>query len=303
MEPTYWNRAAGRVESERVAGGSLLRFLYSSAAGLWLSDTVLSGHWLSRLAGAYQSLPLSRYAVPGFIRAHAVPMDEFEAGPFRTFNAFFIRRFRPGARRFCTQATRLPAFVEGRYLAYAASEPAQPLPVKGHERPPADLLGSTSRAARFAGGPVLVARLCPADYHRFHYPDDGSTLETRRIGGRLHSVSPIALRARPAVLATNERVVSILRTAHFGRLAYVEVGALCVGRIVQTHPTDKPFRRGDEKGYFLFGASTVIVFGEAGCWTPDEDLLKQTARGLETLVRLGEPVARVDARGSGPAKE
>ena len=104
-------------------------------------------------------------------------------------------------------------------------------------------------------------------------------------------MNPFALRARNDILATNERHVSILATANFGRLAMVEVGAMNVGRIVQTHPEGQPFRRGDEKGYFMFGASTILLFGEPGRWVPSADLLEQTALRRETLVRLGDEVA------------
>src|SRR5690606_20840382 len=95
---------------------------------------------------------------------------------------------------------------------------------------------------------------------------------------------------RSDILATNERQVSILSTRHFGRLAYVEVGAACVGRIVQTASPDQRFFRGNEKGFFLFGGSTVIVMGEAGAWRPDADLLEQTALKRETFIKLGEKI-------------
>ena len=108
----------------------------------------------------------------------------------------------------------------------------------------------------------MIARLCPVDYHRYHYPDAGRTLAHYPVHGKFHSVNPAALRYSDAIFATNERYVSILDTENFGKLAYIEVGAMMVGKIVQTHPTDQPFRRGDEKGYFLFGASTVIVLGQ-----------------------------------------
>ena len=114
----------------------------------------------------------------------------------------------------------------------------------------------------------------------------------RRIHGRFHSVNPFALHRRPDILATNERQVSILATENFGTLAMVEVGAMNVGLMVQTHPRGEPFRRGDEKGYFCFGASTVIVFGQPMTWLPVGDLLEQTETGRETIVRLGEEVAR-----------
>ena len=101
-----------------------------------------------------------------------------------------------------------------------------------------------------------------------------------------HSVNPVALKSKSDVLATNERHITILDTKNFGKLAYVEVGAMCVGRIVLTH-TEGEFLRGDEKGYFLFGGSTVVVLGQRGVWQPDAELLEQTSRKRETLVRLG----------------
>lgn len=109
--------------------------------------------------------------------------------------------------------------------------------------------------------------------------------------GKLHSVNPLALRRKADLFLHNERQISLLNTDHFGRLAYVEVGALCVGKIVQTFGSSL-FQRGEEKGYFLFGASTVIVYGEPGAWRPSEDLLQQSAQGRETLVELGSPVAK-----------
>ena len=104
-------------------------------------------------------------------------------------------------------------------------------------------------------------------------------------------MNPWALQARPEVFCANERQVSILETENFGKLAYIEVGALCVGRIVQTHAARLPFRRGEEKGYFLFGASTVIVLGERKAWKPSADLLENTRHQRETWVKLGSSVA------------
>ena len=92
------------------------------------------------------------------------------------------------------------------------------------------------------------------------------------------------------ILFSNERRINILETRNFGRLGFVEVGALSVGRIVQVHPFEVPFRRGEEKSVFRFGGSAIVVFGEAGAWQPADDLIAHTKEGVETFVRLGEPV-------------
>ena len=134
---------------------------------------------------------------------------------------------------------------------------------------------------------LFIARLCPVDYHRFHFPDDGHYLDLYRIPGRLHSVNPMALKAKGDILITNERHVSILQLKHFGKMAFIEVGATCVGRIVQLSPNDREFKRGDEKGMFLFGGSTVIGIGQPGAWELAPNILEHTNNRIESYLRLG----------------
>lgn len=287
----YWNRAEKREEVEKVYGDALVKLLYGGSRWGRRLTSMVTGPTLSKVVGAYQSSGVSRRRIRSFIDEFSIPMDEYESGPFRSFNDFFIRQFRPGARTIETDPGRMPAFAEARYLAFEKVTENQTFPVKGQHLTAEAVMGDAEKAAPFVGGACLLARLCPVDYHRFHYPDDGKTLDCYRVPGALHSVNPAALRYKSEILCSNERQVCILETKHFGKIAYVEVGALCVGKIVQTHSHDLPFSRGDEKGYFLFGASTVIVFGEPGKWVPDSDLLEQTRRDRESLVRLGESVA------------
>ena len=129
------------------------------------------------------------------------------------------------------------------------------------------------------------------DYHHVHYPDDGKTISQDKYGGRLWTVNRNALQSMREILFRNERQVQILETANFGRLGFVEVGALSVGRIVQVHPIEAPFRRGEGKVGFKFGGSAIALFGERGRWRPANDILRYTTEGTETLVRLGESVA------------
>jgi phosphatidylserine decarboxylase len=130
------------------------------------------------------------------------------------------------------------------------------------------------------------------DYHHVHYPDDGTTAEKVKLGRSLWTVQWHALHHQPDILLRNERQIHILDTRHFGRLAFVEVGAMSVGRIMQVHPLDQPYKRGDEKSVFKFGGSAVIVFGEAGKWRPADDILQRTKDSIETLIRLGDVIAR-----------
>ncbi|MCK1360446.1 phosphatidylserine decarboxylase [Bradyrhizobium sp. 199] len=244
------------------------------------------------LIAAYQNTRFSARKIEPFIRKHNIDMSEFESGPFDSYAAFFERRFLPGKRRFPTSDHEMGAFAEARYFAWERLTPDQHFPVKGSSLKADTLFGNAERARAFEGGPVLLARLSPVDYHHLHYVDDGMTLETDRLGSRLWTVNKNALEHQPDILFRNERSIQILETTHFGRIGMVEIGALTVGRIVQQHDIEKPFKRGDEKATFRFGGSAVAMFGEPGKWLPSDDMLANTEKGVETLVRLGEIIAR-----------
>lgn len=297
MPIEYWNRRKQRVENESVYGGAGVNLLYGNPIGFTLTDSLLVRKTVSRAYGALQSTAFSGRKVARFVEQFGVTMGDFEAGPFRSFNDFFIRRFRQGLRPFPAEKNVMGAPCEARYFAFSSLGAGATLPVKGLRLAAEDVLAGTPGKERFANGPCLLARLCPVDYHRFHFPDAGRTTHFHAESGRLHSVNPAALQRKPDLFLSNEREISLLETENFGLLAYVEVGALMVGRIVQTHPAGRPFSRGDEKGYFLFGASTVIVYGEKGAWVPAPDLLEHTAAGREVLVELGQPVARSARKG------
>jgi phosphatidylserine decarboxylase len=244
------------------------------------------------LTAAYQNTSFSARKIEPFVRKHRIDMTEFEPGPFKSYAEFFDRRFLPGKRQFPGAPGEMGAFAEARYFAWEKLEKGMQFPVKGHSLTPEILLGKSECAKDFEGGPVILARLSPMDYHHLHYVDDGRTIDTWRLGSRLWTVNPNALQNQPDILFRNERSVQMLDTDQFGRLAMVEVGALSVGRIVQVHDIKKPFKRGAEKSMFKFGGSAVVLFGEPGKWRPEEDILEHTRSGQETLIRLGQPIAR-----------
>lgn len=287
------DRGSGAVFEEQVYGGAGVDLLYTTAWGGALERFALASPWFSRGLGSYYRSRASRSRIEPFVERFGLNLAEFEPGPWPHFDAFFQRAFRDGARRFDPDPSRLPAFAEARYLVWNRHDADATFPVKGRALSAEALLGERGAAhvTAFRGGPVVVARLAPVDYHRYHYPDTGETLASWRISGRLHSVNPRALRARPEAFAVNSRRVAILATRRFGRLAYVEIGAMGVGRIEQTAREDRPFDRGAEKGRFGFGASTVVVLGQPGAFVPDDDLVRATEARTETFVRLGDGIA------------
>lgn len=272
-------------------GGGWIRWLYGTRIGRLLSALVALPPF-SRLYGWLQDRPASVKKIAPFIEQFDIRMADFlpeegASGPheYSSFNAFFTRRVAPEARPFVA-GDAFPAPCDARYFGYGALNDSVRVPVKGTHFKASALIGAGDWSACFENGPGFIARLCPVDYHRFHFPDDGEILARWRIPGALHSVNPWALAERTDIFMINEREVTILETARFGRLAYVEVGATCVGKIVQTHQGDR-FHRGDEKGMFLFGGSTVIVLGEAGRWQVDPDIRTRTEQGVETYLKLG----------------
>lgn len=287
---------SGVVHEEQVYGGFWIKALYGTFLGRAISALIAAPPF-SRFYGWLQDRPKSKGKVKPFIEKFAIQMDDFlpEEGrtaddPYSTFNQFFTRRVTDSARPFA-QDEQFPAPCDARYFAYAALNDEVTIPVKGAFFKASALLNHTKWNEVFDQGPGFIARLCPVDYHRFHFPDAGRVLDSWRISGALHSVNPWALAFREDIFMINEREVTILETEHFGKLAYVEVGATCVGKIQQTHQ-EETFERGDEKGMFLFGGSTVIVLGEPGKWAVDDRILAHTREGVEAYLKMGQPLGR-----------
>jgi len=297
LEIKYFNREHEKIETEKVYGDKAVRWLYESTAGKKLAKYLIKRP-VSILYGMAQESSISHSKVAHFIRDFKINIDEYlpedgrsESDPYRSFNSFFIRRFREGARPFEPTDSLMPAFSEARYFGYESLDAQKTIPVKGDLWGGEALLANEKWGSTFQDGPCLLARLCPVDYHRFHFPDDGEILDHYRVPGVLHSVNPLALKCNPHIFSINERQVTILETKNFGKLAYVEVGAMCVGKIVQSRPMSGHFKRGEEKGYFLFGGSTVIVLGEPGKWKPDNTIVENTNKGIEVYQKIGTRIA------------
>jgi phosphatidylserine decarboxylase len=299
MSIKFYNAVTKKMDEEKVYGASLVDWLYKSQSGKALSHFLCKAP-LSKAYGFLQDLPQSKNKIPDFISNYQINLDDFlpEEGrdtksPYSSFNKFFIRRFKPGKRNFNNSANQMGAFAEARYYAYSSLKPEEKVPVKGQYLSANNLIQNKKWDSFFEDGPLLLARLCPVDYHRFHYPDDSTILDEFRVPGLYHSVNPVAIHEKEDIFITNERHVTILETENFGKLAYIEVGAICVGKIVQSNKLviNSKVKKGQEKGYFLFGGSTVIVLGEKGKWTPDSIALENTQKGIETYYQLGMSVA------------
>lgn len=297
----YYDRSDQTVKKEKVYGEAGIKLLYLNPIGKMVRY-LFTRPFFSDLYGWFQDHPLSSRKVTDFVEKFQIPLNQYEAGSlkhkdqthsYKSFNEFFIREFKSGQRPFESTPEIMPAFCEARYYGWAEIKDNLSFPVKGTYLNAPALLGSLNSrwGDTFKDGPLLLARLCPVDYHRFHYPDNGRLIEVSDEGHELESVNPLALSIKPKIFLKNKRRVSIIETVNFGKIAYIEVGATCVGKIIQSNRY-KNFKRGDEKGYFLFGGSTVIVVGEPGKWKPSQDILEKTSNQQEVLVQLGQAIGQ-----------
>ena len=286
MQIEFIDRKTGEKVVESVMGDGALRFAYETLLGrtLW---PVLFGSWLvSGVLGLRYDSPRSKKDIASLASIPGCEPDEAEkpVSEYGSFNEFFTRRLKPGAR---PVGEGLVSPADGRLRLYLGADADTPFPLKGAKRSLRTVFDASAPAGRYD---VAVVRLAPVDYHRFHFPCDCTTVgPVRLVPGKYHSVNPIALLRCPDVYADNERQIQKCH-ASFGDFWLVHVGAFGVGTIVQTYGGDS-HAKGDEKGYFRFGGSTVILVTPAGAVRYDEDLVRNSAAGLETRIRCCEQIA------------
>lgn len=288
----YYHRTKKSVETETVYGEKWLRWTYGGTGGNLALNLLVKRPLLSRYYGWRMTRKFSAKDVLPFVVKYDLNVDEFakSAFSFINFNDFFYRALKPGTRPLSApdddRIAVLPA--DGRHLAFANVDEATGFYAKGQRFQLASFLGDEALAREFAGGGMLISRLCPVDYHRFHFPVAGTPGEARLINGWLYSVSPIALRRNLNYLWENKRMVTLVDSPQFGRVAVCEIGATMVGSIAQSYVPGRAVKKGAEKGLFKFGGSCVITLFAPGRIRFDADLLEQSANQLETYALMGQ---------------
>ncbi len=286
----YYDRYTRTVKTEQVFGERWLRFAYENPGGRFFVWLLARRAVFSKWYGRKMNKRESALRILPFVAKYDVNVDEFAKSPFdyKTFNEFFYRALKPDARPIAPGENVAVFPADGRHLAFQDIQAAAGFYVKGSTFSFAELLGDDALAEKFAGGAMVISRLCPVDYHRFHFATDGVPGEPRLIDGWLYSVSPLALRRRLRYLIENKRVVTLVESSRFGTVAMVEVGATNVGSIQQSFVPGRPVEKGVEKGLFAFGGSCVITIFQRGRITFDADVVAQSAEQLETYARMGD---------------
>ncbi|MGL4656838.1 MAG: phosphatidylserine decarboxylase [Sarcina sp.] len=289
-----YNRETKSYEVEQVAGLNYINWSYSSPVGKGFLELFIKKKMFSRIYGLYCSSKFSKKKIPKFINKFDIDTDYLEKDikDFKNFNDFFARKLLDKARPINTNSDTLISPGDGRLLAYENINMDNIVQVKGFTYSLRELISNDLVAKEFEGGTCLILRLCPTDYHRFHFIDDGICGPSQKIKGAYYSVNPIALEKVPNLFCKNKREWSIFKSDNFGNIITMEVGATCVGTIIQTYKPNSKVTKGEEKGFFKFGGSTTILFFKKDIIKIDSDIVNETKKGFESLVVMGETIGK-----------
>jgi phosphatidylserine decarboxylase len=291
----YIDRRTGQYCEEKVFAGKALELFYGRTLthyifGVPLRTFVSRCPLASRVVGWYQNLPHTKRSIKPFIKTFDIDPSEFEkpTKTFTSFSDFFIRKLKVSSRPIARGDDTAIIPADGRYYFYQDLSKAGPVDIKGRTFSLSQLLENEELAKRYAKGSMVLARLCPSDYHRFHFPISCTPSESKLINGYLYSVNPIAIRRNLAIFWQNKRSL-----CHLGEVLFLEVGATSVGSIVQTYLAGQPVQKGQEKGYFNFGGSALVILFPENYIQFDEDLVAATRQRIEIRCLMGQSMGKL----------
>ncbi len=286
----YVDRQTSEIKTEKVAGEKWLIWLYTNPIGELSLHSLVKRKFVSSYYGGLMDSPRSVDKIEPFVNEYDIDLSIAQKQEFSSFNDFFIRKLKPEARPINTDSNVVVSPADGKIMAYADISD-QDFIVKGYQFNIKEFLDDTALAEKYNDGSLIIVRVCPVDYHRFHFPVSGKVSSVTAIEGDYYSVNPIAVKKIIEVFCLNKREYVTISTREFGDVIMAEVGATMVGSIIQTYKGDIA-AIGEEKGYFKFGGSSVLLLFEKGKIRIDGDLLKNTVNNLETEVKIGERIAR-----------
>ena len=284
----YYERESGQLKTEKVAGEKWLVWLYYNPIGEATLWALAKRKLVSSIYGNRMDRTSSAKKIQPFIADFDIDMSVAQKQEFSNFNDFFTRKLKADARPVDTTSTVVVSPADGKVLAYTDISNSWFI-VKGYRFDVSSFLDNPYLAQKYYDGALLIIRLAPFDYHRFHFPVSGNSSPIKKIDGDYYSVNPYALRKMAEIFCLNKREYTILSNPLFGDFVMAEVGATMVGSIVQTFKGSS-VNKGEEKGYFKFGGSTVVLLFEKSKIHIDEDLLINTVKGYETSVKMGERI-------------
>lgn len=278
----------GRIIHKDNGQDNFLKGLYGTVLGRKFLK-ILINPTISKLGGAALSTKLSSLLVKPFIKANNIDMSDYTERAYASFNDFFTRDLKPGKRFINRDKEVLISPSDGRVSVYEIDD-NMTFNIKDSYYTIESLTHSKKAANYYKGGTCVIIRLCVDNYHRYCYIDNGYKTTNKFIEGVLHTVNPVACEYYD-IYKENSRECSLLHTENFGKVMQIEVGALMVGKIVN-YDQVACIHRGDEKGKFEFGGSTIVLLFKKDTVDIDDDLIENTKNGYETAVKMGERIGK-----------
>lgn len=265
----------------------IIRLLYNTSPGRLLLKALINPS-VSNAAGIFLSSVLSKPLIDYYIKKHKIDMSEYEECKYKSFNDFFTRKKKHIS--VSHKSSELISPCDGYLSVYNIDELAL-FSIKNSIYDLRTLLKDEKLAERYRGGTCFILRLTPHHFHRYLFVDNGNIVFKKSIPGVLHCVRPIAC-CRFPVYIENQRVCTEIQTEAFGTVIQMEIGAILVGRI-HNHPVGSFVYRGQEKGFFEFGGSTIILLTQKDTVSVDKQIMYNTENNIETEVHIGEKIAEV----------
>ncbi len=290
MSIQFKERKSGKIITEHPPAEILLKFLYGTSVGAHTLLKLARKKSVSERYGRKMARPASKKKIKKFIEKYDIAISEAQkkVSEFKSFNDFFIRKLKPEAR---TIQEDVVSPADSRLLVFENLESLQEFFIKSRKFNLQKFLCDPELASNYKDGSMMIARLAPNDYHRYHFPVDGKVVEYKEISGTYYSVSPHALQKNfNRVFTENKRSICKYQSDLLGEILLIPVGATMVGSIISTSQVGQKYKKGDEMGYFAFGGSTIVCLFQKQSIRFDSDLLENSANGFETLVKMGEKI-------------
>ena len=262
-----------------------VRFLYNTVVGRLILK-ILTNRFISKIGGYFFNSKLSCLYKNHIIKKNNIDMSKFVDIKYDTYNKFFTRKYLP---KYLNVDNNKDVFIspcDSKLMIFKINE-SNTFKIKNSTYKLEEIIND-ELVSQYKDGYLLIFRLDVNDYHRYCYIDDGKRSVYHYIPGILHTVQPIVYE-HEKVFIRNAREWCLLETKNFDNVIQVEVGALMVGKIVNNKDVIE-FKKGEEKGYFEFGGSTILLFVKNGVVDFDKDILLNSNNGNETIVKYGEHI-------------
>lgn len=266
-----------------------LLFLYNTRLGRIFLKLIFINSFVSKVVGWFMDTKLSCVMIKKFIKSNNIDMSEYEDKKYTSFNDFFTRKVKVEKRVFDDNKNSLSSPCDSFVTHYKITDDLL-FNVKNSLYSLSSILDDDKLAKKYANGDLIIFRLTPSNYHRYHYFDDGKMLYNKKIKGKFHTVNPIVY-DKYEVFKENTREYSVLKTKRFGKVIYMQVGALLVGKI--NNYNKKSFKMKEEAGYFSYGGSTCILIFEKDTIKINKNILNKSKKNIEVNVKYGEKIGEI----------